>query len=61
MTRLQRASEGSGESAGGCRDDVIQGGGMRLQDGRRDLVVLRHRAMYAEYYRLLFGRKICSA
>jgi hypothetical protein len=30
---------------------------MRLQDCRRNLVVLRYGAMHSEYDRLLFGRK----
>ena len=61
MTRLQRASEGSGQSTRRGGDNVIQGSGVRLQDRRRDLVVLRHGAMHSEYYGLLFGRKISPA
>jgi len=34
LTRLQRASEGSGKSARGRRDDVVQGSRMRLGDER---------------------------
>jgi hypothetical protein len=61
MTRLQRASEGSGESTG-CRcDNVIQRSSVRLQDCRWHLVVFRHSAMHAEYYRLLLLREIRSA
>ena len=61
MTRLQRASEGSGQSTRRGGDNVIQGSGVRLQDRRWNLVVLRHRAMHAEYYGLGFRRKIRSA
>ena len=34
---------------------------MRLQNLPRDFVVLRHGAVHAEYYRLFFRRKKCSA
>jgi hypothetical protein len=61
VTRLQRASEGSGESTGCGSDNVIERSSVRLQDSRWDLVVFRHRAMHAEYYRLLFLREIGSA
>jgi hypothetical protein len=61
VTRLQRASEGSGESTGCGGDNVIERSSVRLQDSRWDLVVFRHGAMHAEYYRLLFLREIGSA
>jgi hypothetical protein len=61
VTRLQRASEGSGESTGCRGDNVIQGSSVRLQDRRWDLVVLGYSAMHAEYYRLLLLREIRSA
>ncbi len=61
MTRLQRASEGSGESTGGSGDNVIERSSVWLQDRRRDPVVFRHGAVHAEYYRLLFLREIRSA
>jgi len=60
VTRLQRASEGSGQSTRRGGDNVIQGSGVRFQDRWRNLVVLRHGAMHSKYYRLLFGRKIRS-
>ena len=49
LTRLQRASEGSGQSRRRRGDHVIQCRGVWLQDSRRNLVVLRHSAMHAEY------------
>ena len=61
MTRLQRASEGSRQSTRGGGDNVIQSSGVRLQERRRNLVMLRYGAMHSEYYGLLFGRKIRSA
>jgi len=61
LTRLQRASEGSGESTRCGGNNVIQGSGVGLQDCGWNLVVLSHRAMHAEYYGLGFRRKIRSA
>ena len=61
MTRFQRASEGSGQSTRRGGDNVIQGSGVRLQDRRWNLVVLRHGAMYSEYYWCWFRRKIRPA
>jgi hypothetical protein len=61
LTRLQRASEGSSQSTSRGGDNVIQGTGVRLQDGRRNLVMLRYGAMHSEYHGLLFGRKIGPA
>lgn len=40
--RLQRASEGSRQSAGHSGDDVVEGRGVRLERCGRDLVVPRH-------------------
>ena len=56
LTRLQRASEGPGQSTGGRRYDVVEGRGMLLELAGRELVVLGNGAMDAEYDRLLFGR-----
>ena len=53
LTRLQRASEGSGQSTRRGSDNVIQGSGVRFQNRGRNLVVLRHRAMHSEYDRLV--------
>lgn len=61
LTRLQRASEGSSQSTRRSGDNVIQGCSVGLQDRRRNLVMLRHGAMYSEYYGYLFGRKIRPA
>ena len=57
VTRLQRASEGSGQSTRRGGDDVVQSGGVRFQDLRRDLVMLGDGAMHAEGNRLSLGRK----
>ena len=48
LTRLQRASEGAGESTGSGGDDVIEGGGVGIEDLRRDLIVFGDGAMDAE-------------
>ena len=61
MTRLQRASKGSSQSTGRGGDNVIQGSGVRLQDRRRHLVMLRYGAMHSEYYGPLFGWKVRPA
>ena len=61
MTRLQRASEGSGESAGGGRDDVIESGGMRREGFRWHFVVLGDCAMDAKYHRLGLGGQVGAA
>jgi hypothetical protein len=61
LTRLQRASEGSGESTRGGRDDVIQCGGVRFRNRRGYFVVLRDGAVNAKDDRFRFGRKIGSA
>jgi hypothetical protein len=58
LTRLQRASKGSGESAGRSRDDVVECGCSWFRNGGRDLVMLRYGAMDAENNRLRFSRKI---
>ena len=50
LTRLQRASEGAGESTSGGGDDVVERGGVRIKDVRRDLVMFGDRAMHAEQH-----------
>lgn len=57
LTRFQRAPEGSGESPGGCRDDVIKRRGMRRVSVRRNLVMLGNFGVYAENDRLCFRRQ----
>lgn len=57
LTRLQRASKGSCKSTGGRGDDIIEGGRMRLQDRRRDLIMLRDRSVDAEDHRQCFRGK----
>ena len=55
LTRLQRASKGSGQSTGGGRHDVIESGGVRRKSIRRDFVVLGDGAVNAENYRVGLG------
>ncbi len=42
LARFQRTPEGPGQSAGGCRDEVVEGRGVRLVDLGVNAVVLRH-------------------
>jgi hypothetical protein len=48
LTRLQRASKGSGQSTGGGRDYIVQSRGVRFQDIRWNLVVFGDRAVNTE-------------
>ena len=57
FARLQRASEGSRQSAGRAGDDVIERGRSRRERIRRNLVVFGDGPVDAENYRVLFGRK----
>jgi len=61
FTRLQRAPEGSSKSPGGRGYNIIQSGGVRLEDRGRNLVMLGHRAMHAENHGLGFGGEPGSA
>ena len=61
LTRLQRASKGAGESAGGGRNDVVQCRRVRFQHVWRDLVVFGNRAVYSKNHWLRFGRQIRPA
>ena len=58
LTRLQRASKGSGKSA--CRggDDVVECGCSWFRNVGRDLIMLRYGAMDTKNNRLRFSRKI---
>ena len=58
LTRLQRASKGSGESTGGCCDNVIESGRMRRECVRRHFIVLGDGPMDAEQYRFGFRGQI---
>jgi len=56
--RLQRATQGPGQSTGGGRDHVVEGGGVRLKRPGRCLVVFRHLVVHSEKNRLrLVGQK----
>src|SRR5258708_5364001 len=57
-TRLQRAPEGSRQSAARGGDDVIQRRGVRLRNLGAYTVVDGYGAVDAEVYRLLLGRKV---
>ena len=61
MTRLQRASKGSGESTGGSGDDVVERGGMGREGVRRYLIVLGDGAVDAEEHGLWFGGQVGAA
>lgn len=56
LTRLQRASKGSNQSAAGGRYDIVKCCGMGRKVNRADAIVFSDCAMYAEMNRLLFGR-----
>jgi hypothetical protein len=61
LARLQRAPEGSRQSAGGGRDDVIERGRARLEGAGRDLVVLRYSSVDAEDDRFRLARQVRPA
>ena len=51
LTRLQRASKGSGESTSRRGDDIVERGGMRREGIRRNLIMLGDCAMDSEDHR----------
>jgi hypothetical protein len=57
LARLQRAPEGSRKSAGGARDDVIEGRRARRERIGRNLVMFGDCSVNAENHRLLLGGK----
>jgi hypothetical protein len=57
LTRLQRASQGSGQSTGRSRYDVIERRGVRLSNRRRNFIVLGNGAVHAEDYGLRLSGK----
>lgn len=61
LTRFQRASEGAGESAAGSGDDVVQGGGVGLEDVRGYFVVFGNGAVDSEEDGLRLGGEIRAA
>jgi hypothetical protein len=54
--RLQRATQGSGQSTSGCRDNVVEGGRMRLERARRGAVMFRNLVVDAKADRLALCR-----
>lgn len=46
LARLQRATQGSGQSTGGGGDDIVEGGGLRLVGPGGRLVMLGHLVMH---------------
>lgn len=56
--RLQRATQGSGESTGSGRHDVVEGRGVRLEGSGPGTIVLRHLVMDAEHDGRGFRRQI---
>ena len=61
LTRLQRASKGSGESTGGGGDDVIERGGVRRKGFGRHFVVLGDGAVNAKDHRRRFRGQVCAS
>src|SRR6185295_2300094 len=61
LTRLQRASKGSRESASRGRDDVVERCGMLIKLSRRELVMIRHCAVRTEDNRLALDGQIRPA
>lgn len=55
-TRLQRATQGAGQSAGSGSDDVVEGGGVRLEGPRRRAIVRSDLVVNAKDHGLGFGR-----
>ena len=50
IARLQRASQGPCQSAPGCRDHIVQSGGVRFVGFRSHPVMVRHLVMHTEPY-----------
>jgi hypothetical protein len=61
LTRLQRASQGSGQSTSRGRYDVIESRSVRLSNRRRNFIVLGNGAVYAKDYGLRLSGQPCSA
>ena len=61
LTRLQRASEGAGQSPGGGSDHVVERGRMCRLAAARDAVVVRDLVVDAELDRLLTGGEVGTA
>jgi hypothetical protein len=57
VARLQRASEGPRESAGGGRDDIVKGRRARLEGPGGNLIVLSHCPVDTEDDRLRLARE----
>lgn len=51
LSRLQRAPEGAGQSAGRRGDEIVEGGGVRRVNVRIDAIVLGHLRVDAEEHR----------
>jgi hypothetical protein len=58
LTRLQRASEGAGESTGGGGYDVVQGSSARLNRTGRHFIMFGDGAVHSENDRLGFRGEI---
>jgi hypothetical protein len=61
LTRLQRASKGSGESTGGRGDNIVERSGMRRKGIRRNLIMLGDCAMDAEDHRRRLRGQVSAA
>jgi hypothetical protein len=61
LTRLQRASKGSGQSTGRRGDNIVERGGMRRKGIRRNLIMLGDCAMDAEDHRRRLRGQVSAA
>jgi len=61
LTRFQRASKGSRQSTGRCRDNVVQGGGMGFQYVRWNFIIFSYCAVHPENHWLRLGGQVSSA
>ncbi len=59
--RLQRATQGAGQSTGRRRHDVVERGRVRLEGARRRSVMFGHLVVDAEADRIVLCRKIGTA
>jgi hypothetical protein len=55
LTRLQRASIGSGKSTGCSGHNIVESRRMWLKNCRRDLIMFRYRSVHAENHRRCLG------
>ena len=59
--RLQRATQGAGQSTGRRRHDVVERGRVRLEGAGRGSVMFSHLVVNAEANRIVLSRKVGAA